>query len=171
MIGQFPNNPDSGSSQGLITLLAIPGGDHRLIEAHRAAVAEALKETETYVASRVRQGGANEDRSTSNLVLAVYHHDTSRDLDPQLHTHAVAANLTFDGTEGRWRRCKHRTSMNAGLISRKSTAMRWRVRLERSATKSRISGTHGPRCRLRDPRRRGRTARKVQSAQAAANGQ
>jgi len=36
-------------------------------------------------------------------VLAVYHHDTSRELDPQLHTHAVAANLTFDGTEGRWK--------------------------------------------------------------------
>jgi hypothetical protein len=36
-------------------------------------------------------------------VLAVYHHDTSRELDPQLHTHAVAANLTFDGAEVRWK--------------------------------------------------------------------
>jgi ATP-dependent exoDNAse (exonuclease V) alpha subunit len=35
--------------------------------------------------------------------LAVYQHDTSRELDPQLHTHAVAANLTYDGTEGRWK--------------------------------------------------------------------
>jgi conjugative relaxase-like TrwC/TraI family protein len=86
-----------------VSVLAILGGDHRLIEAHRAAVAEALKETETYAASRVRQGGANENRSTGNLVLAVYHHDTSRELDPQLHTHAVAANLTFDGAEGRWK--------------------------------------------------------------------
>jgi conjugative relaxase-like TrwC/TraI family protein len=32
--------------------------------------------------------------------LSVYHHDTSRELDPQLHTHAVAANLTYDGAEG-----------------------------------------------------------------------
>ncbi len=39
----------------------------------------------------------------ANLALAVYHHDTSRELDPQLHTHAVAANLTYDGTEGRWK--------------------------------------------------------------------
>ena len=38
-----------------------------------------------------------------NLVLAVYHHDTSRELDPQPHTHAVAANLTYDGVEGRWK--------------------------------------------------------------------
>ncbi len=74
-----------------------------MIEAHRTAVAEALKETETYAASRVRQAGANEDRPTGNLTLAVYHHDASRELDPQLHTHAVAANLTFDGTEGRWK--------------------------------------------------------------------
>src|SRR5580704_5980848 len=86
-----------------VSVLAILGGDLPLIEAHRAAVAEALKEIETYAASRVRQAGANENRATGNLVLAVYHHDTSRELDPQLHTHAVAANLTFDGTEGRWK--------------------------------------------------------------------
>ena len=86
-----------------VSVLAILGGDARLIEAHRTAVAEALKETETYAASRIRQASANEDRSTGNLALAVYHHDASRELDPQLHTHAVAANLTFDGTEGRWK--------------------------------------------------------------------
>src|ERR1700722_2109458 len=86
-----------------VSVLAILGGDHRLIEAHRTAVAEALRETETYAASRVRQGGANENRATGNLVLAVYHHDTSRELDPQLHTHAVAGNLTYNGTEGRWK--------------------------------------------------------------------
>jgi conjugative relaxase-like TrwC/TraI family protein len=86
-----------------VSVLAIVGGDDRLIEAHRSAVAEALKETETYAASRIRQAGANQDRPTGNLALAIYHHDTSRELDPQLHTHAVAANLTFDGAEGRWK--------------------------------------------------------------------
>ena len=35
--------------------------------------------------------------------VAAYTHDTSRELDPQLHTHAVAANLTYDGTEARWK--------------------------------------------------------------------
>jgi ATP-dependent exoDNAse (exonuclease V) alpha subunit len=35
--------------------------------------------------------------------VAAYRHDTSRELDPQLHTHAVTANLTFDGVEGRWK--------------------------------------------------------------------
>jgi conjugative relaxase-like TrwC/TraI family protein len=51
----------------------------------------------------VRQDGANADRTTGNLAIAIYHHDTSRELDPQLHTHAVATNLTYDGTEGRWK--------------------------------------------------------------------
>jgi conjugative relaxase-like TrwC/TraI family protein len=54
-------------------------------------------------ASRVRRDQANDNRTTGNLVLSVYHHDTSRELDPQLHTHAVAANLTYDGAEGRWK--------------------------------------------------------------------
>ena len=79
------------------------GGDARLVEAHGKAVQETLKELEHRAASRVRRDRANDNRITGNLVLAVYHHDTSRELDPQLHTHAVAANLTYDGAEGRWK--------------------------------------------------------------------
>ena len=86
-----------------VSVMAKVGGDERLIEAHRKAVDETLKELELQAASRVRKEGANDDRATGNLVLAVYHHDTSRELDPQLHTHAVAANLTYDGTEGDWK--------------------------------------------------------------------
>jgi conjugative relaxase-like TrwC/TraI family protein len=86
-----------------VSEVAILGEDRRMIDAHRTAVREALQELETYAAARVRQSGANADRATGNLVMAVYHHDTSRELDPQLHTHAVAANLTFDGAEGRWK--------------------------------------------------------------------
>ena len=71
--------------------MAVVGGDNRLIEAHERAVAEALQELEDHAATRVRQDGANADRATGNLAIAVYHHDTSRELDPQLHTHAVAA--------------------------------------------------------------------------------
>ena len=86
-----------------VSILATVGGDERLVEAHAKAVAEALGELEVHAAARVRKAGANEDRSTGNLLLAVYHHDTSRELDPQLHSHAVAANLTYDGEEGRWK--------------------------------------------------------------------
>jgi len=86
-----------------VSIMAILGGDERLMAAHEKAVAEAVEELETHAASRVRRAGANEDRTTGNLILAIYHHDSSRELDPQIHTHAVAANLTYDGSEGRWK--------------------------------------------------------------------
>src|SRR6202522_3500085 len=86
-----------------VSIMAQPGGDARLVEAHGKAVRETLKELEHRAASRVRRDRANDNRITGNLVLAVYRHDTSRELDPQLHTHAVAANLTYDGAEGRWK--------------------------------------------------------------------
>ena len=86
-----------------VSVQAIVGGDDRLVAAHDKAVREALAEAESHAAARVRLNGANEDRTTSNFVVASYRHDTSRELDPQLHTHAVAANLTYDGAEGRWK--------------------------------------------------------------------
>jgi conjugative relaxase-like TrwC/TraI family protein len=86
-----------------ISIQALVGGDERLIAAHDKAVREVLAEAENYAAARVRLNGANEDRTTANWIVAAYRHDTSRELDPQLHTHAVTANLTYDGVEGRWK--------------------------------------------------------------------
>ena len=86
-----------------VSIMAILGYDERLIDAHRKAVNEALRELESHAATRVRQKGANNNRLTGNMAIAVYHHDTSRELDPQLHTHAVAANLTYDSKENRWK--------------------------------------------------------------------
>jgi conjugative relaxase-like TrwC/TraI family protein len=86
-----------------VSVQALVGGDERLVAAHDKAVREALTEAESHAATRVRLNGANEDRTTANWIVATYRHDTSRELDPQLHTHAVAANLTYDGVEGRWK--------------------------------------------------------------------
>ena len=86
-----------------VSIQALVGGDERLIAAHDRAVREAVAEAENYAAARVRLNGANEDRATANWIVAAYRHDTSRELDPQLHTHAVTANLTYDGVEGRWK--------------------------------------------------------------------
>jgi conjugative relaxase-like TrwC/TraI family protein len=86
-----------------VSVMAIVGGDERLVAAHEAAMREALGEAEKYSATRVRLAGLNENRTTGNWIVAAYTHDTSRELDPQLHTHAVAANLTYDGVEGRWK--------------------------------------------------------------------
>jgi len=86
-----------------VSIQALVGGDDRLVAAHDKAVREALAEAESHTGARVRLNGANEDRTTGNWIVASYRHDTSRELDPQLHTHAVAANLTYDGVEGRWK--------------------------------------------------------------------
>lgn len=86
-----------------VSVQALVGGDKRLIAAHERAVREALAEAERYSATRVRLNGANDNRITGNLIAATYRHDTSRELDPQLHTHAVTVNLTYDGVEGRWK--------------------------------------------------------------------
>ena len=77
--------------------------DPRLIEAHNAGVAEMVTEMERVAGARVRKLGANDTRVTSNLVIARYDHDSSRELDPQIHTHLVAGNLTYDGAEGKWK--------------------------------------------------------------------
>ena len=98
-----------------VSVMAIVGGDERLVAAHGAAVREVLEEAEKYSATRVRLAGLNENRATGNWIVASYTHDTSRQLDPQLHTHAVAANLTYDGTEGRWKALQA-----SGLYERRS---------------------------------------------------
>ena len=98
-----------------VSVMAIVGGDERLVAAHKTAMREALEEAEKYSATRVRLAGLNENRATGNWIVASYTHDTSRQLDPQLHTHAVAANLTYDGAEGRWKALQA-----SGLYERRS---------------------------------------------------
>jgi conjugative relaxase-like TrwC/TraI family protein len=98
-----------------VSVMSIVGGDERLVAAHETAVREALEEAEKYSATRVRLAGLNENRATGNWIVASYTHDTSRQLDPQLHTHAVAANLTYDGNEGRWKALQA-----SGLYERRS---------------------------------------------------
>jgi len=52
---------------------------------------------ENLAGALVRKLGSHDTRVTSNLVIARYDHDTRRELDPQIHSHLVAGNLTYDG--------------------------------------------------------------------------
>ena len=86
-----------------VSIQALVGRDERLIAAHDKAVREALagdREPCCHTRSLERR---KRKSNNGKLVVASYRHDTSRELDPQLHTHAVAANLTYDGVEGRWK--------------------------------------------------------------------
>ncbi len=86
-----------------VSIVALVGGDRRIVQAHREAVKIAVKELERFAATRVRQGGSNADRSTENVIAALFQHDTSRALDPHLHTHCIVFNATHDGAEERWK--------------------------------------------------------------------
>lgn len=77
--------------------------DPRVTEAHQAGVSAIVQEMEGVAGARIRKHGANDTRITSNLVIARYDHTASRALDPQIHTHLVAGNLTFDGVENVWK--------------------------------------------------------------------
>jgi len=82
-------------------------GDRRIVAAFREAVAETMRELETEMATRVRRGGVNEQRTTGNLVWAEFVHHTSRPVDgvpdPHLHSHCFAFNATYDRVEQRWK--------------------------------------------------------------------
>ncbi len=77
--------------------------DERIIELHQQAVRLALRELEKRAETRVRKSKQNTERVTGNLVAACFRHETSRELDPHLHTHCVVMNATFDPTENRWK--------------------------------------------------------------------
>ncbi|MEK0447212.1 MAG: hypothetical protein RLZZ399_2533, partial [Verrucomicrobiota bacterium] len=86
-----------------VSIAALVAGDQRILEAHTLAIRAALSELEPFASTRVRVGGGNGDRRTGNLIAATFTHDTSRALDPHLHTHCIVFNATFDPVEGRWK--------------------------------------------------------------------
>ena len=88
-----------------VSLAALVGGDDRITEAHDRAVAATLAWVERNAAeTRMKDGQTGQIARTGNqkIVAAVFRHDTSRNLDPQLHTHAVLANMV-QGEDGKWR--------------------------------------------------------------------
>ncbi|EQD69556.1 protein containing Conjugative relaxase region, partial [mine drainage metagenome] len=80
-------------------------GDDRLVAAHDAAVHAALSHLEQH-AIVTRQRGAEGEylwRQGDGMTAAVFRHTTSRNADPQLHSHCVIANVTRDPETGAWR--------------------------------------------------------------------
>lgn len=68
-------------------------------EAQQRAVESAIRYMEQSGAFRTLHGHAGEEKRayTGGLAVATFEHSTSRNGDPQIHTHALAANLTPDG--------------------------------------------------------------------------
>ncbi len=86
-----------------VSILSEVVGDHRVREAHQQAVSRTLEFIEKHFSqARSTEGGITQRVDTGNLVIAKFDHETSRTLDPQLHTHAVVMNMT-QRPDGQWR--------------------------------------------------------------------
>ena len=99
-----------------VSLLAMVGGDDRIVEAHDKAVGKTLAWIEEYaVRTRMQDKatGAMVRAGGQKMVAATFRHDTSRNLDPQLHTHCVIANMV-QSEDGKWR-----TMVDDGLFKGK----------------------------------------------------
>ena len=109
-----PGRDVTMSAPKSVSLMALMGGDERIVEAHDRAVTATLGWIEkNAVLTRMQDGttGAMVHAGDQKTVVATFRHDTSRNLDPQLHTHSVIANMV-QGADNRWR-----TMVNDGLYS------------------------------------------------------
>lgn len=80
-----------------VSIAALVFKDDRVIEAHKAAVIATLEIVEKeLVQTRKSQGGKMVTETGGKIIAGLFLHDTSRALDPQLHTHAAVANMVMD---------------------------------------------------------------------------
>ncbi|MFA0672608.1 conjugative transfer relaxase/helicase TraI, partial [Vibrio splendidus] len=101
-----------------LSTLALVGGDTRLIDAHTNAVKFALSQLEKDAAQNVsiNKDGVREFSNTENMAFAVILHKTSRENDPQIHSHSLAANMTRD-QEGVLRTLGSSIKQKGGVIN------------------------------------------------------
>lgn len=86
-----------------VSLLALVGGDKRLLEVHNKAVRETFAAIEKMAAeARITINGETTFEKTGNLVVSLFQHTTSRELDANLHDHGVILNMT-ERADGKWR--------------------------------------------------------------------
>ncbi|WP_298303272.1 MobF family relaxase [uncultured Erythrobacter sp.] len=119
--GKLPDGSELGAARGehrpgldltfsapkSVSLIALLGKDERVIEAFRASVSQTISWAEKNLAqAKVWRDGRQVTENTGNLLVASFLHDVSRELDPQLHLHAVLKNATF-ASDGKWHALKN----------------------------------------------------------------
>jgi conjugative relaxase-like TrwC/TraI family protein len=97
----------SFSAPKSVSLLALAGGDDRIIQAHDAAVREAMGMIEQeFATARFGHAGRNVVRS-GKLIYAAYRHEDARTVDgiadALLHSHCIVSNVTVDPKTGKLR--------------------------------------------------------------------
>lgn len=125
------------------SLLALVGGDKRLIAAYGAAVKETLDWAERNLAeTRMEMKGKEQVVSTGNLVVALFQHDTNRNQEPNAHFHAVIANMT-QGPDGKWRALRNDRLWSLNTLLNSMTMSAFRERVEELGYDIGASSKHG----------------------------
>ncbi len=104
-VSHRPGRDVTFSAPKSVSLAALIGGDGRIVDAHDAAVRKTLAWVEEKVVetrTMDAEGGRMVRAGDQKAVIAIFRHEVSRNLDPQLHTHAVIANMV-QGEDAKWR--------------------------------------------------------------------
>ncbi len=122
--------PKSVSLAALLPRQRHPRGDRSVLRCHDEAVRASLdwiEETMLETRGWDPETGRRPRVKGYGLAAALFRHVASRDLDPQLHTHAVVANMTRDA-EGRWKSIEptllHRNARLIGAFYRNELSRR-----------------------------------------------
>jgi len=91
------------SAQKSVSIMAVTVGDTRLLEAHDHAAAVGFRELEKFSTCQTNTLLERRNRVTGNVIAATFRHTASRALDPQVHTHFVVANATWDEQTKSWK--------------------------------------------------------------------
>lgn len=95
-----------------VSLAYLLGSDERILDAFRESEEETMRQIEQDTLTRVRKDGRMEERNTGNMVWGGFEHFTTReiegDVDPHLHGHRMAFNVTWDETENSWKAIQFR---------------------------------------------------------------
>ncbi len=90
-----------------LSLLYAMNRDDRILDAFRDAMHSTMLDIEQDMQTRVRKGGRDEDRTTSNMVWGEFVHFTARPVDglpdPHLHGHCFVFNQTWDPVESKFK--------------------------------------------------------------------
>ena len=125
------------------SLLALIGKDQRIIDAYRSAVVETLHWAEKNAAQyRTEKGGKERLHASDNLTVALFQHDTNRNQEPNLHFHAVVANLTQD-KDGKWRALRNDKLWQHNTLLNAITMARFRIEVEKLGYRIGDFGKHG----------------------------
>lgn len=112
------------------SLIALVGGDRRIIEAYGDAVKATLAWAEKNAAqARVDTGNGQRLVQTGNLVIGLFEHDTSRAQEPQSHFHAVVANVT-QLPSGEWRALRNDKLWSLNTLLNTMTMAHFRMSVE-----------------------------------------